>query len=453
MLLKNLNNKKIMVWGLGTEGRSVIEFLEKKGIGEIVVYNDKPLAKIPEGFEKYRFYDGDELEKLLREVDVVIKSPGVSLYNPLIDEAKKRGVVFTSSTDICFDEILTNRPNCKIIAISGSKGKSTSVSALYHIMQEQGMNVALGGNIGRPLIELINGNYDYIVAEVSSYQAADLTVSPQIVMFTNLFFVHSSWHRSHENYCRDKLHLIAHQKEGDICFVNVRNPELMHYIAEYKDKNIVEYDIPEAFHAEGKELYLGGSKILDIRDLKICGDHNLDNLAGVFSIVKALGMDVAKAAEALKTFEPLAHRLQNVAVKNNVMFINDSISTAPEAAVGAMKSFDENIVIISGGEENVQNYSEYAEYVESHPKVKMAVTLFQCGPKIAETVRKIVKRPDFELVEENSLESAVNKAYRKLKAVGGGIVLFSPTSPSFGFYKNFMERGQHFIDIVSKLDV
>ena len=391
MLIDELKDKSILLWGFGAEGQGVLRFLKKRGLDKkVCIYNDKETS-IADEFKAYPSYHGDVLEKLLAKTDVIIKSPGVSKYKEEIIKAQRNGVKVTSSTDLVLSEIRSQYPERKIIAVSGSKGKSTSVSALYHIMSKQGYKVALGGNIGRPLIELLDEDFDYLVAEISSYQASDLSVSPHIAMFTNLYYVHSAWHLSHENYCRDKLHLVAHQGEGDVCFVNARNPELMKYAAEIKNK--------------------------------------------------------------MSSFEPLAHRLQNVSTKKGVTFINDSISTAPEAALGAMKSFDDNMVVISGGEENTQDYSEYAKYVENNPKVKMVITLYQCGPKIAAKIREIVDRRDFSLVEAESLEEAVNLAYYCLQKQGGGKVLFSPTSPSFGFYKNFMERGQHFIDIVGKLDV
>ena len=451
MLVSQLQNQRILLWGLGTEGSSTLRFLQQHKLdSKVIIYNDADI-ELPAEFAHYPLFTGAQLSQVLPQIDVIIKSPGVSLYRPEVIQAKEQGIAFTSSTDIFMDEVRTHKPECKIIAVSGSKGKSTSTSALYHILHTMGYKVALGGNIGRPLIELIDGDYDYIVAEISSYQASDLHSSPQIAMFTNLFFVHSAWHHSHENYCRDKLHLIAHQQAEDVCFVNARNEELMQYISEYPQHNIQYYDVAEGFHREGKKLLWQDKEVLDITDLQLCGDHNLDNLSGIFSILRYLGIDVAQAAQVLRSFEPLAHRLQNVGTINGVTFINDSISTAPEAAVGAMQSFDGNLAIISGGEENTQNYAEYADFVETHNKVKMVVTLFQCGPKIAEVVRSRVTRPDFVLLEADSLEQAVRAAYNELLKQGGGTVLFSPTSPSFGFYKNFMERGQHFIDIVKQL--
>lgn len=437
MLINDLRNKKILIWGMGSEGRAVKEYLEKHKVSsKIQTYNDD------EGADKFA--------KLLKGgVEVIIRSPGVSIYKLEIASAKDKGIKFTSSSDLFLSEMRANHPRTKVIGISGSKGKSTSVSMLYHMMKALGCKAALGGNIGRPLIELIDGDYDYIVGEFSSYQASDLSVSPQVVMFTNLFSVHTDWHGGHDNYCRDKVHLAAHQQPGEICVVNANNAQLKDYCKGLE--NISYYGLPEGFHARGKELFYGNEAVLNIDELHISGNHNMDNLAGVVTVMDKLGLDWRKGLETLKNFEPLPHRLQKVGIVNGVMFINDSISTAPEAAIGGMQSFDEPMAIISGGIENHQDYTQYANFIANNAKVKAVITLFQCGPQIAEAVRKAVKRDDFKLIEAEDLESAVKAAYDELRRVGGGLVLFSPTAPSFGYYKNFIERGEHFINIVKSL--
>lgn len=447
MKISDIAGKKIAVWGMGAEGKEALNYIKSHGLaGGIILLNDTVCDK-PAGFEDCRLYCGDEIEQGCEEADIIIRSPGVSIYKP---ELKKRRSKTTSVTDLCLNE-LRSRPNCRIIGVSGSKGKSTSVSALAFMLGKLGYRVGLGGNIGRPLIELLDGEYDFVVAEISSYQASDLTVSPQIAMFTNLFYVHSEWHNGHENYCRDKIHLVANQKDGEVFFANARNQQLMDYTEMFCDHRRL-YDVAGGFYAEGQSLFHKGEKLLDLKELKLSGTHNLDNLAGVFSVLDYLGLDIKAAVEALKDFEPLPHRLQKVAVKNNVLFINDSISTAPEAAIGAINSFDGNLVLISGGQDNLQDYTDYACCIEANPKVKAAITLFQTGPKIAKALRENVKRDDFLLIEGDSLEKAVALAYNLLQKVGGGTVLFTPTSPSFGFYKNFMERGNHFIEVVKALD-
>lgn len=436
MLISEIKGKNILIWGMGTEGRAAKEYIERHSLAaNLMIYNDD------DGAEKLR--------ELFEKTDVIIRSPGVSIYKKEMQDAESRGIKITSCSDLFLSEMRAGRPRTKVIGISGSKGKSTSVSMLFHILKSAGCNAALGGNIGKPLIELIDENYDYIVGEFSSYQSSDLSASPHIVMFTNLFSVHTDWHNGHENYCRDKIHLAAHQQAGDSCWVCNRNEQLKTYAGELK--NVRYYDVYDGFHAEGRELYFQDKPLLSIDELQISGNHNLDNLSGVMSIVKDLGLDVQAALESLKTFEGLPHRLQKVAKVGSVLFINDSISTAPEAAIGAMKSFEDNMVIISGGIENKQDYTEYARYIAGNSRVKAAVTLFQCGAQIAASVRENVKRSDFKLIEAESLSQAVKEAYEILKGAGGGVVLFSPTAPSFGYYKNFMERGDDFINIVKKL--
>lgn len=449
MRINDLKNKKIAVWGLGVEGQQAVRYLNGHKITDkIVLFNDSEIEK-PLCCEAFELIYGRDIVSAFDRVEIIIRSPGVSIYRDELLEAQRRGIVVTSVTDLCLNEFLA-RSGCRVIGVSGSKGKSTSVSVLAYILREMGYKVGLGGNIGKPMIELLDDDYDFIVEEFSSYQASDLTASPQIAMFTNLFYVHTDWHHGHENYCWDKIHLIANQKPGDVYFANRRNPQLVEYTEPYA-KNRQWYNQPDGFYAQDGVLYHGAEKLADIRQLKLSGNHNMDNLAGVFSVLAYLGLDVKRAAEILKNFEPLPHRLQKVAVKNGVTFINDSISTAPEAAIGAMNSFEGNLVLISGGQDNDQNYQDYAETVEKNERVKMVITLYQTGPKIADTLRHVVKRGDVELIETSTLEAAVSTAYNKLLGLGGGTVLFSPTSPSFGFYKNFMERGNHFIKIVQSL--
>ncbi len=433
MLIKDLTNKNIIIWGMGTEGQAVKAYLQKHNISSnIFEYNDADGA--------------NKLKELAAKADVIVRSPGVSIYKPEFIALKEQGIKITSSSNLFLAEMKANHPHTKVIGITGSKGKSTSVSMMYHMMQALGLKVALGGNIGKALIDLLDEEQDYVIGEFSSYQASDLENSPNLVIFTNLFSVHTDWHGGHDGYCRDKVHLASF---ADTAVVNANNQELMTYTAGLPNR--VFYGDNQDFYAVGKELFYKGEAVCCIDDLKISGNHNMDNLAGVITAFELLGLDWRKALNSLPSFEPLPHRLQKVGVVDGILFINDSISTAPEAAIGGMKSFDDNMAIISGGIENKQDYTEYAQFIEANPKVKVAVTLFQCGHQIAESIRQYVTRTDFTLIEAQDLQAAVVKAYDELKRVGGSLVLFSPTAPSFGYYKNFMERGEDFINCVKTL--
>lgn len=431
MLIKDLQDKNIIIWGMGTEGIAVKEYFIKHKIGKnIYEYNDS---------------DGNEkLEELAKISDVVIRSPGVSIYKPEFQMLKEYGIKVSSSSNIFLKEM--KQRNTKVIGVSGSKGKTLSVSMMYHMMKSLGLKVALGGNIGKALIELIDEENDYIIGEFSSYQASDIKLSPNIVMFTNLFSVHSDWHKGHEAYCKDKVHLAYN---ADISVVNANNDELVKYTQDLP--NISYYGKKDGFYAIDKELYYQGEVVCNIDDLQINGNHNMENLAGIMTVIKSLGLDWRKSLSFLPSFEQVAHRLQDIGTIDGIRFINDSISTAPEAAISAMKSFDNNMVIISGGTLNQQDYTEYAKFIDENPKVKIVITLFQCGPQIADSIRKYVKRDDFILIEAKNLSEAVEKAFEGVKLAKGNLVIFSPTAPSFGYYKNFMERGQDFINCVKNL--
>ena len=213
MLIKDLKDKNIIIWGMGTEGNAVKSYLIEHQIAKnIYEYNDSG------GQEK--------LEEFAKIADVIIRSPGVSIYKPEFETVKKYGLKITSSSNIFLSEM--KQRNTKVIGVSGSKGKTLSVSMMYHMMKNLGLKVALGGNIGKALIELIDEENDYVIGEFSSYQASDIKTSPNIVMFTNLFSVHTDWHKGHEGYCKDKIHL-AHK--ADISVINANNAELMKYSA------------------------------------------------------------------------------------------------------------------------------------------------------------------------------------------------------------------------------
>lgn len=448
MLLNELKDKNILVWGLGKEGLAVVRFLQQERFYKnLYLYNDTLLSEKAEGFN---IFCGDDIKGLLPEIDVIIRSPGVSIYKDEIIKAKAAGIKVTSSSDIFLSEMRKNHPQTTIIGVTGSKGKSTTSSLLFHALKALGQDVALGGNIGRPLIELIAEKHRFVVCELSSYQCSDLSVSPQIVLFTNLFPEHIDWHRNHDNYYRDKVHLVAHQQAEDVCFVNAKCEKLQKYCAEY-DLPYRYYNRPEGFAELDNVLCHNGEKWLEIHETKLEGYHNLDNMAGVLSVIEYLGLDTKQAAESFKTFTALPHRLQKIGEKDGIVFINDSISTAPETAMAAIKSFDEPMGVFLGGYDRKQDYLELAQFINDNPKVKAVAALFQTGPRVAETLRKTVTRSDFVLIEENNFETAVKKMFQALKDKKAELALFSPAAPSYDSFKSFEMRGAEFIRIFENL--
>lgn len=446
MLISELQNKNLLIWGLGKEGLALTEFIKANvKYQNLYLYNDSEISQ-----SALKIYHGKDIEELLNKIDVIIRSPGVSIYKDEIIQAKAKGVKVTSSSDIFLSEMLKNHPQTTVIGVTGSKGKSTTSSLLYHALQFLGKDVALGGNIGRPLIELLQEEHDYVVCELSSYQCSDLSVSPKIVLFTNLFPEHIDWHRSHENYYCDKVHLVSHQQVGDVCFVNDKCEKLKKYCAAYS-LPYQYYNKKEGFAEMDNVLCENGKPLLHIEETKLQGYHNLDNMAGVLSVIKYLGLDTNKAVESFKTFNGLPHRLQKVGEKNGILFINDSISTAPETAMAALKSFDVPLGIFLGGYDRAQDYHELAEFINQDDKVKVVITLFQTGRRVAQTLKEVLKRKDIVVLEETDFEQAVKKMYEELQKVGGKMALFSPAAPSYDSFKSFEARGDEFIRLFNKL--
>lgn len=449
MQLNDLKNKRVAVWGVGKEGRALIDFLNRRQLPhKLYAYNDTP----PENFEtsSAKLFCGDELDNLLDKAEIIVRSPGVSIYKPGMVKARQKGLKITSSSDLFIGEIRANRPECTIIGITGSKGKSTTSSLMYTALKACGRDVALGGNIGLPLIELLEEKHEFMVAELSSYQCSDLSVSPQIVLFTNLFPEHIDWHLNHENYYRDKVHLIAHQQPEDVCFVNAKCEKLRRYCQEYQN-HFNYYNTVDGFAGTGGRLCDHGKEIMEIEEAKLEGYHNLDNMAGVLSVIRYLGLDENRALQSFKTFEALPHRLQKIGAKQGVAFFNDSISTAPETAMAAIGSFDKDMGLILGGYDRQQDYRELAEFINHNPKVKAVVTQFQTGPRVAQELKKYVIRKDFALLEADNFSEAVRKLWLEMQKYPDSMLLLSPAAPSYDAYKSFEARGDDFMRIFDSL--
>jgi len=443
MKINELKNQRIMIWGFGIEGEAILSQLISNQISDVVIYNDNELSseKILE-HKKHKFYFGDDINDLINNVDVIIKAPGVSIYKKEIQNAISKGVKITSSSNIFISEAKSQNPNSKIIAVTGSKGKSTTSSMLYYILKNMNKDIVFGGNIGLPLISLINKKHDFYICEFSSYQAADLMVSPDITILTNLFPEHIDWHLTHENYYSDKVNIFKHQKESDISIINARCNKSNDYVK--STNNIRYFNDKSGFDVIQDAIYYREEKLLSLKDVKLEGIHNLENITAVLTVVNELGLDLQKAIEEIKTFNSLPHRLENIGEFYGVEFINDSISTTPETAIAAIKSFgNKNKILILGGYDREQNYKILADFINDRDDIKTVITINQTANRIAEEL-KICKK--INTLNIGDLEKAVNSSFENSNE--GDMVIFSPAAPSYEVYKNFMERGDLFTKFV-----
>ena len=389
MLWQDLEHKRIAIWGMGREGLAVKQALQKHVPGAT-------LLEITE----------DNVADILG-VNVLIKSPGVSLYRPEITRAKEQGIIVTSGTNLF---MANKNPSAKVIAITGTKGKSTTSSLMAHTLKNYGFKVCLGGNIGVPLLDFVDETADYVVAELSSYQCADFVGTPDVTVLLNLYPEHLQWHGSHEQYYADKKHMWA---QGLWQLDNREN----------------EIKIEDDFFVDAERQFF------PISSLNLRGIHNAQNACAVLAVLKHLGLDLMKAEQAFQSFEGLAHRLQIVAEKDGITYVDDSISTTPETAICAMESFKgKPITLLVGGFDRGQDYTELNKYIKKHDV--LAIALPTTGDRIdtpyhVATIKKAV-------------------ALAKQIALKGGVVLLSPAAPSYNMYKNFEARGDDYIREVKK---
>lgn len=413
MYWNNLDGKRIGIWGMGREGMAAKAMLEKHC----------PNAVITE--------IGEENTEEILKCDILIKSPGISLYRPEIQQAAQHGVIITSGTNLF---LANKKRGIPVIAVTGTKGKSTTASLLAHTLEALNKKVILGGNIGKPLVAFTDETADFFVAELSSYQCADLVGRPDIAVLTNLYPEHLQWHGSHGQYYADKMHMIRQAKR---CILNGTNPETQRQAA---GLDPIWFNRPDGIHISQNTFYDQNQPLFSCDSLHLIGEHNAENACAVLAVVKLLGFDIKRCEAAFADFEPLPHRLQTIGVKDGITYVDDSISTTPETAIAALKALDrgQDITLIAGGMDRGQDYGELVRYIAQKQDRIRLVTLPDTGSRLA----AMAQSAGIETSPTSDMPTAVNMAQHLTPA--GGLILLSPAAPSYNLYHNFEERGDDF---------
>ncbi len=416
------------IWGLGREGRAVIQFLRARYPElPLLLLDDVESARPPQEFDNICCAFGeDAIHRALGQIDVLIKSPGISLYRPEIETARRNGVEITSLLNLWFAEEV----GIKTICITGTKGKSTTVSLIAHILGRLGRNVALAGNIGVP-VTAVDPSVDFAVIEVSSYQAADFDGTCDIAVLTSLFPEHLDWHLSLDAYHRDKLNLLRHSR----CAVVNRNSAPAANLARYF------FNHPGAFHYRGTAIFDRDVRIGDVENPYLARPHNLSNVCAALTVTKVLGFDPRTALAAIREFRALPHRQQEIGEIAGVLYVDDSISTAPESTLAALEVYaGRDITLIAGGYDRGIDYGKLTAKLTGGA-ARAVVCLGISGERIYAMLRAAPDAPEMALVR--SMEAAV--AWARQKTAKGGVVLLSPAAPSYGDYHDFAERGRDFV--------
>jgi len=438
MHIGELEQPRVAILGAGREGRSAYNWLRNKLPG-------KALTLIAEsqpdpGFVK-TLGTADQLliEPLngerLKTFDLLIRSPGISIYREPLREAVSAGVRVTTASNLWF----AFHPDARTICITGTKGKSTTAALLAHMMQNIGVRTRLGGNIGLPLLDCDDEAVDWWVIELSSYQIADLVASPTISVILNISPEHLDWHGSERAYWQDKLRLADLTKTG-MLIVNAADVELAGHFA--GAPNLTWFSTFSGIHDEGHRLYDRNILLPAIVPPGLPGRHNLLNIAAALTAVGAAGLDVAGAAASVETFKSLPHRLQLLGQREGVIYVNDSIASTPVATAAALEALgDRPLLLIIGGYDRGLDWSRYSNAFLSAP-VRAVIGLPASGPRILETLRKAGLEPPGGFHEAPDLPAAVELA--KAVAVNGDTIALSPGAPSFHQFADYRDRGRTF---------
>jgi UDP-N-acetylmuramoylalanine--D-glutamate ligase len=430
-------DEPVLLYGAGREARSTRAFIKARAPHtKVYVTVDSGEADI----EEATFIAPADLTQAIesRLFATIVKSPGVSRYRPVFAMAREAGIAVTSNLNLWGEAYREGR---KVIAISGTKGKSTTATLVHLMLVESGLDAGLAGNVGLAPLEIAD-KHPIVVFELSSYQTADMAFTPDIAAITNLSPEHTDWHRSVERYYQDKLNLIDRDAPFPVALGvgALGNPLVMEALRDPKRL------IPPLAPFIHDRIASAAARS------RLKGEHNLNNALLAAAIAMKAGADLEGVVRGIARFTPLPHRLEEHQV-GEVTFVNDSISTTPEATKAALAAYEgSRIALIAGGHERHQDYSELSQLLAPR-----GVTVLVCLPVTGDRLATLTyaAAPEIEVIEAGTLEDAI-KALAGRQAKFETVIL-SPGAPSYGqletagkVFKNFEERGAAFVRLAGQ---
>ena len=445
-------NDNLIVLGGGESGVGAAYLASQNGIS--VFLSDKNLIELK--YKEILIDNGIEFEEGTHSIDKVlkaseiVKSPGIPNDSVLINDIIKKNIPIISEI-----EFASRFTNAKIIGVTGSNGKTTTVSLIYHILKTSGLNVGIGGNIGNSLAFLIAKNkFDYIVLELSSFQLEGINkFKPAIAVITNLSPDHlERYDYSFEKYVDAKFNIVNNQTSSDYLIYNSQDTTIDN---ELKSRKISSSKIPFSL-VKGRlsnQTYIEKNSLkseinknqfmISLENLSLKGKHNLQNSMAAATVAHLLKITNQDIKESLSNFHSINHRMENVLTIQKVKYINDSKATNVNAVYYALDSMKNSTVWIVGGVDKGNDYNELLPLVRE--KVKAIICLGLDNKKIIETFSSISDL----ILETTSMSEAVNFAYKIAKP--NDAVLLSPACSSFDLFEDYEDRGNQFKECVRKL--
>ena len=443
---------KLVILGGGESGTGAAVLGKQKG-WEVFLSDKSPLKEV---YKKelealgIRWEEGQHTESEILSADCIIKSPGISHKVPIVQQAKAKGIEIISEI-----EFASRYTDAKIIAITGSNGKTTTTTLVYHLLKEAGLSVAVGGNIGYSFARLVAQEpKEYYVLEISSFQLDDITsFHPHIALLLNITPDHlDRYNYEFQNYIDAKMRITEFQQAADYLIYDADDPVTVQEINKGQVKaQLLPFSLEKTFERgawslDEKNMYVNVNQNIfemSTKDLTIKGKHNLKNAMGATMVAKLLNVRNENIRNSLMTFQGVPHRLEFVREVEGVRYINDSKATNVNSVYYALDSMEEGLVWIVGGQDKGNDYTPLIPYVSK--KVKAIVCLGLDNQKIIQTFQSIVPT----IIETHSMEDAVQVG-RGLSQEGD-TVLLSPACASFDLFQSYEDRGNQFKHYVNML--
>lgn len=456
--LKSMNGKRIAFCGIGRSNLPLVSLFARYGADITVcdrkeksAFSDEIINEITKNGARIKCGE-DYLDDL--NVDIIFRAPGMYYNLPILQSFREKGIVVTSEMEVFFDIC-----PCKIYAITGTDGKTTTTTICAQVLEKSGKKVYKGGNIGTPLLPLIENMSadDVCVVELSSFQLISMRRSPDVAAITNIYPDHLNVHKDMAEYIGAKVNILAHQNAFSRAILNFDNEDTK-ALCKYVRGNLYYFSHLENVE-KGSYLDENGwlcftengknEKIVHKDDIKIPGMHNVENYLTVISILHG-DVNNKYIAEVANTFGGVEHRIEFVRELDNVRYYNDSIATSPASVTAGLKAFGRKVIIIAGGSDKQLDYSTLSGAINEY--VKVLVLLGETADKIEKAVKedKAYDPDKIKIIRTDILENAV--AIARENAVAGDVISLSPASASFDKYKDFEERGRHFKKIVEELN-
>jgi UDP-N-acetylmuramoylalanine--D-glutamate ligase len=452
-------NDNILVIGLGRSGQASAEVLRSRG-ANVYAVDEKPREQLSEAIARIEalgatFVAPSQLESVLPRVKIAVLSPGVPLNGALVRRIQDATIPVYSEIEVAYR--LCKAP---IVAVTGTKGKSTTTSLIGHLLKETGQAVHVGGNIGDPLIrEVLDAKAsDWVVAEVSSFQLESIRAfRPRVSVILNISADHLDRYYSMDEYAEAKYRIFANQNEQDFFVGNLDDERLasLHWHTGEGRIHARQLWFTLGEHHEHAAMYLRGDSIMytpfsgdpraveviTLDEIPLAGKHNVQNVMAAMLAALATGAEPNRLRDAVKSFRAMKHRLQPVAEVAGVLFVDDSKATNPGSVIAALQAYNRPIVLIAGGKSKNTDFTELGRVIDERAKALVVI-----GEAAGDIAAHVYRTP---IEQAGSMEEAVQRAISLAKS--GDAVLLSPACASFDMFQSAEDRGDKFIAAVSAL--